>query len=108
MPNQRRAGQMFFGFQADLELVRELDRARGRRDRPQSICEAIAQKLQGQGIGVREDLIYPPERADRVEVSYSNGEQEEEEEMKTLIECPACGQAVSASAANCPHCGEVI
>ncbi len=74
MPNQRRAGQMFLGFQADLELVRELDRGRGRMDRSQFIREAIAQKLGELGIRVKEDLIYPPDRAARVAVNYSNGE----------------------------------
>lgn len=64
---------MFLGFQADLELVRDLDRGRGRKDRSQFIREAIAEKLNGQGIRVREDLIYPPPRAARVEVNYANG-----------------------------------
>jgi metal-responsive CopG/Arc/MetJ family transcriptional regulator len=73
MPNQRRAGQMFLGFQADQELVRDLDRGRGRKDRSRFIREAIAEKLNREGIRVREDLIYPPERAARVEVNYANG-----------------------------------
>jgi hypothetical protein len=73
MPNQRRAGQMFLGFQADLELVRDLDRARRRKDRSQFIREAIAEKLDRQGIRVREDLICPPPRAARVEVNWANG-----------------------------------
>ena len=71
MPNQRRAGQMFLGFQADLELVRNLDRARGRKDRSLYIREAIAEKLSSAGIRVREDLIYPPSRAAAVKVNYS-------------------------------------
>lgn len=76
MPNQRRAGQMFLGFQADLELVRELDRGRGRKDRSQFIREAIAAKLEGHGIRVCEDLIYPPMRSARVAVNYTKGKKQ--------------------------------
>ena len=64
---------MFLGFQADLELVRDLDHGRGRKDRSQFIREAIAKKLDGQGIRMREDLIHAPPRAARVEVNYTNG-----------------------------------
>ncbi len=63
---------MFIGFQADVELVRELDRGRGRKHRSQFIREAIAEKLEGQGIRVREDVIYAPPRAARVNVNYTN------------------------------------
>ena len=54
---------MFLGFQADLELVSTLDKARGRKDRSLFIREAIAEKLARAGIRVREELIYPPQRA---------------------------------------------
>lgn len=66
MPNQRREGQMFVGFQADKDLIAELDRARGRKDRSLFIREAIAAKLRDMGIKVPETLIYPPDRAKKV------------------------------------------
>jgi hypothetical protein len=63
MPGKRRAGQVFIGFQADAELIRDLDRARGRTDRSQFVREAIADKLKKMGIAVPDDLVYPPARA---------------------------------------------
>ena len=63
MPGKRRAGQVFIGFQADAELIRDLDRARGRTDRSQFVKEAIADKLKKMGIVVPDDLVYPPARA---------------------------------------------
>lgn len=63
MPGKRRAGQVFIGLQADAELIRDLDRARGRTDRSQFIREAIADKLKKMGIAVPDDLVYPPARA---------------------------------------------
>src|ERR1041384_8285455 len=63
MPGKRRAGQVFIGFQADAELIRDLDRARGRTDRSQFVGEAIADKLKKMGIPVPDDLVYPPARA---------------------------------------------
>jgi metal-responsive CopG/Arc/MetJ family transcriptional regulator len=63
MPGKRRAGQVFIGLQADAELIRDLDRARGRTDRSQFVREAIADKLKKMGIAVPDDLVYPPARA---------------------------------------------
>jgi hypothetical protein len=63
MPNKRKAGQTFIGCQADEELKRDIDMARGRRDRSLYIREAIAEKLRNDGFKVSEDLVYPPDRA---------------------------------------------
>lgn len=63
---------MFIGVQVDAELAAEMDRARRRKDRSQFIREAIAEKLDGMGVRVREELIYPPPRAKVISaVSYS-------------------------------------
>lgn len=69
MPNQRREGQMFIGFQADVAFVRQLDLGRGRKDRSLFIREAIAQKLRDMNIKVPDSLIYPPDRAKVVQIS---------------------------------------
>jgi hypothetical protein len=66
MPNQRREGQMFVGFQADQELIEQMDAARGRTDRSLFIREAIADKLRKMNIHVPERLVYPPDRAKKV------------------------------------------
>src|ERR1051325_6663600 len=63
MPGKRRAGQVFIGFQADAELIRDLDRARGRTDRSQFVREAVADKLKRVGIAVLDVLACPPARA---------------------------------------------
>lgn len=66
MPNQRREGQIFVGFQADVDLIAELDKARGREERSLFIRKAIAEKLQKMHIHVPDHLIYPPDRAKKV------------------------------------------
>ena len=63
---------MFLGCQADEQLIADLERARGRKDRSQFIREAIAEKLQRVGIRVPENLIYPPPRARIVQIVGSN------------------------------------
>jgi hypothetical protein len=63
---------MFIGCQADEQLISDLDRARGRKDRSQLIREAIADKLQQLGIRVPENLIYPPPRAKIIQITGDN------------------------------------
>lgn len=66
MPNQRRAGQMFLGFQADKALVRAVDSARGRTARSVFIREALGEKLKRMKVVVDDKLIHPPDRAKQV------------------------------------------
>jgi hypothetical protein len=63
---------MFVGCQADAQLIADLDRARGRKDRSQFIREAIAEKLEAAGIRVPERLIYPPPRAKIIQIVGDN------------------------------------
>lgn len=63
---------MSLGCQAGEQLIADLDRARGRKDRSQFIREAIAEKLQRVGIRVPQNLIYPPPRARIVQIVGSN------------------------------------
>lgn len=62
MPNKRRPNLTFIGCQVDRQLVLDLDRARKWTDRSQYIREAIAEKLNRDGIHVPEELIHPPPR----------------------------------------------
>lgn len=66
MPNQRRSGQTFVGFQSDDDFVKMLDSARGRNSRSLFIREAVAEKLRTLGQVVSEDLVYAPDRAARI------------------------------------------
>lgn len=66
MPNQRRKGQTFIGFQGDAALVRLLDSARRHDPRSLFIRQAVAEKLQSMGFTVTDDLVYAPDRADRL------------------------------------------
>jgi hypothetical protein len=72
MSNSRGAGQRMLTFWADAELLADIEKSRGRKDRSQFIREAIAEKLKGMGIHVREDLIYPPSRAQVINFSGHN------------------------------------
>jgi hypothetical protein len=74
VPNQRRPGQIFVGCQADEQLIADLDRARGRKDRSQFIREAIAEKLESLGIRVPERLIYLPPRAKVIQIVGDNNQ----------------------------------
>lgn len=63
MPNVRGKDQIFIGFQADAELLREIEAMRGGLSRSHFVREAVAEKLRGMGINVAEQLVNPPDRA---------------------------------------------
>ncbi len=63
MPNQRRAGQTFIGFQTDAELLALVEAARRRDSRSLFVRQAVAEKLKRMGYDVTEDMIFGPDRA---------------------------------------------
>lgn len=73
MPNKRGAGQVFIGLQATVELLRDLDRARGLEDRSRFIRSAIVEKLQRMGFRIPKKFIYPPDRTRVVQVHNGVG-----------------------------------
>jgi len=72
MPSVRSPGQVMLTFWSDVELVRDMDRVRGRKDRSQFIREAIVEKLDSLGVRVPKDLIYAPGRAKIVQIVGDN------------------------------------
>lgn len=63
MPNSRKKGQKFVGFQADEELVTLVDTARGREDKSRWLRRAIIAQLRAEGLKVDADLELAPSRA---------------------------------------------
>jgi len=62
MPNVRGKNQTLITCPMDSDLLREIDCARGRISRSQFVREALADKLRGLGLTVREDIVFPPDR----------------------------------------------
>lgn len=72
MPNKRGAGQVFIGLQATIQLLQDIDAARGHDDRSRFIRAAIIEKLQRMGFNVPKKYIYPPDRAKVVQIIGDN------------------------------------
>jgi len=66
MPNVRGENQTLITCPMEAELLQEIEGARGHSSRSQFIREAIAEKLRGMGYKVREDIVFPPDRAGNV------------------------------------------
>jgi hypothetical protein len=62
MPNVRGKNQTLITCPLDADFLAEIDRARGRKNRSQFLREAIAEKLNGMGFRVSEDMVFPPDR----------------------------------------------
>lgn len=67
MPNQRKAGQSFVGFQADAPLVGLINAARGREDKSRWLRRALIAQLRAEGFDVSSDLEFPPARGTTAE-----------------------------------------
>ena len=72
VPNARSKDQIAISFWLDSQLLRDIDIARGRKDRSQFIREAIAEKLTRMGIRIPESLIYAPARAKVISIVGDN------------------------------------
>jgi hypothetical protein len=59
---ESRTGQTFIGLKVSDELFKSVEKASKGRDKSQFVREAIAEKLQREGLTLKEEHILPPSR----------------------------------------------